>query len=203
MSYLIAPDLEHHISLHSWHTAFPTAQIIAPEGLAEKRAGSSTYAKQPIPIASTIKASEKDKIQIDQDFDREFDVELVDAHPNKELVFLHRPSKTLIQADLFFNLPAKEQYSKVSEGPEKGIFSKFANYLLSTTGEALPQRRFLWYVLTAKDRAGFNRSVKRIASWDFENVIGCHGDAVLGQGKEVFERVMRWHLDAPEKKKAA
>ena len=31
------------------------------------------------------------------------------GHESKEVAFLHKPSKTLIEADLLFNLPAKEQ----------------------------------------------------------------------------------------------
>lgn len=31
---------------------------------------------------------------------------------NKDVAFLHKPSKTLVVADLLFNLPGKEQYSR-------------------------------------------------------------------------------------------
>lgn len=33
---------------------------------------------------------------------------------NKDVAFLHVPSRTLIQADLLFNLPATEQVSSMS-----------------------------------------------------------------------------------------
>ena len=36
---------------------------------------------------------------------------------NKDIAFLHKDSKTLIVADLMFNLPAKEQYSKSKSSP--------------------------------------------------------------------------------------
>jgi hypothetical protein len=34
------------------------------------------------------------------------------GHTNKEVAVLHIPSRTLIQADLIFNLPCTEQYAK-------------------------------------------------------------------------------------------
>ncbi len=38
----------------------------------------------------------------------------VSSHVNHELVAIHHPSGTLIEADMLFNLPPKEQYSKSS-----------------------------------------------------------------------------------------
>lgn len=37
---------------------------------------------------------------------------------NKEIAVLHMPSKTLVEADLYFNLPPTEQYSKSSQSPQ-------------------------------------------------------------------------------------
>jgi len=37
------------------------------------------------------------------------------GYKNKDVAFLHSASKTLVQADLLFNLPAKEQYSKTGK----------------------------------------------------------------------------------------
>lgn len=45
---------------------------------------------------------------------------------NKDVAFLHKASRTLIVADLLFNLPAKEQYSKSSSSPG-GIFASRMN----------------------------------------------------------------------------
>jgi hypothetical protein len=120
----------------------------------------------------------------------------VDAHPNRELVFFHCPSRTLVQADLLFNLPATEQYSRAGGGAETGWATRRAVGLMGTAGEAMGQRRVLWYGFSARDRVRFDASVRRINSWGFENIIPCHGDVMLGDGKEVFEKVMKWHLQS-------
>jgi hypothetical protein len=39
------------------------------------------------------------------------------AHTNHELVVIHHPSGTLINADMLFNLPANEQYSRAGGLP--------------------------------------------------------------------------------------
>jgi hypothetical protein len=197
VSYLISPDLEHHIFLSSWSSAFPSAHVIAPEGLAEKRAKQSASDKSVtnVPISTVFTAKDKSGVKVGGEFDEEFEYEYVDAHPNKELVFYHKPSRTLIEADLLFNLPATEQYSRTGIDPTTGWATKLFAGLQHTKGSAIWQKRMLWYVFSSSDRAGFNKSIQRINSWPFENVVPCHGDTFIGDGKSVFEKVFGWHLE--------
>ncbi len=118
----------------------------------------------------------------------------MDGHANKELVFYHKPDKTLIEADMMFNLPAYEQYSKSGESPETGFLTKLFNGLQRTSGSAVWQKRFLWYV-ASKDKVSFAESARRIAGWDFERIIPCHGDVIESGGKGVFRKVFEWHLN--------
>jgi hypothetical protein len=198
--YLIAPDIEHHISLSAWSAAYPSARILAPEGLPEKRA-QQNHKNKSVTILDFFKvftAAEKNSpegITVDPEFDREFTYELVDAHPNKELVFVHNPTKTLITADMLFNLPGHEQYSKSSESATSGFFTRLAMLLQGTGGAALGQKRFLWYALSAKDRQGWNKSVQKINTWDFKNIVPCHGESIVGNGKEIWGKVFEWHLN--------
>lgn len=134
------------------------------------------------------------KWSVDETFDKEFEVEYVDAHINKELVFLHKKSKTLIEADMLFNMPAHEQYSKTGESATSGVFSGLFAKLNSTEGNAIWQRRFAWYLISAKDRNGWNKSVQKIEKWDFENIVPAHGESIVGNGKTIWRRVMEWHL---------
>ncbi|KAK6580417.1 hypothetical protein PZA11_007439 [Diplocarpon coronariae] len=196
VAYLVAPDLEHHMNLSAWHSAFPSARIIAPEGLPEKRAEANRTDKSItlVPFANIVTAKDKLVTKIAPDFDAEFAMEFVDAHPNKELVFLHRPSRTLIEADLLFNLPATEQYSRSGVDPTTGWATRLFVGLQNTRGEAVWQRRMLWYLLSKSDRQGFSESARRIQKWDFENVVPCHGESLVGDGKSVFEKVFSWHL---------
>jgi hypothetical protein len=192
VSYLIAPDLEHHIFLSAWSTAFPSAHIIGPEGLAEKRATQNKTDKSVtvVPISTIFTAKNKTEIKVGGEFDEEFEYEYIE-----ELVFFHKRSKTLIEADLMFNLPAREQYSKTGVDPTTGWATRLFAGLQNTQGEAKWQKRLLWYAISSGDRPGFNKSIQRINSWGFENVVPCHGDSFVGDGKSVFEKVFGWHLE--------
>lgn len=171
LKYMVAPDLEHHIFLGDWSDAFPSAKILGPEGLGEKRAKDSSMKTLNI---IEIPSAQKSTFKFDTTFDSEFEYEFVDVHPNKELAFFHKPSKTLIEADLLFNLPATEQYSKAG-GAESGIMTKLFGALQHTRGEAMGQRRFLWNLASRADRPRFNSSIQRINSWGFTRIIPCHG----------------------------
>jgi hypothetical protein len=52
------------------------------------------------------------------------------------LVFLHKPTRTVIEADLLFNLPAKEQYSKSPEASVRSCAERIyhANRLCHVAG---------------------------------------------------------------------
>ncbi|PWY90889.1 putative nuclear protein Qri2/Nse4 [Aspergillus heteromorphus CBS 117.55] len=201
IKYIAALDMEHHLHLKAWKEAFPDAAIIAPEGLWEKRQ-SNPQTKDASPFEHVFRKDDKDATttpasrsqSISEEFDAEFETEYVHSHPSRELVFYHRPSRTLIEADLLFNLPAREQYSKTKESATSGILTKMVSPLLSTGSSTTWQKRFVWYVLSSGDRAAFAESVRRIDGWDFNRLIPCHGDVVESGAKGVYRSVMEWLL---------
>lgn len=199
VGYIVALDFEHHIFISEWAKEYPGAKIIGPEGLQEKR---DKQQKDDPKIGSdkfdvVFTKANKRELRIGDEFDADFDYEYVDGHANRELVFLYRPERVLIEADLMFNLPAVEQYSRAPEADRKaaGITNRLFQHAQSTAGDATWMKRFNWY-LASKDRASVNESVKRIAAWDFTTLIPCHGDVLEGNGKEVFDKVFKWHLEA-------
>jgi hypothetical protein len=193
--YLIAPDIEHHIFLTAWSKAYPNAKLLGPEGLPEKRAGMKEY-KDVSSFQYVWMVKDKASFSVDQDFDKNFDYEFVHSHPNKELVFCYKPERVLIEADLLFNLPATEQYSRVRETASDGFLTKLFTKLNNTQGDAIWQRRFLWYLASKADRKEFAKSIKKIDSWDWDVLIPCHGDVIESGGKGIFRKVMAWHLQA-------
>lgn len=196
VKYIVALDFEHHIFISEWAREYPEAKIIGPEGLLEKRQKADDPKIGKEPFAVVFEAKDKLTTKIDPEFDADFDYEYVDAHANKELVFLYKPEKILIQADLMFNLPANEQYSKVPESEKKvGVLAKLFMGAQTTEGDAKGAKRMIWYLMSSKDRKGFNESMKRIDAWDFTTIIPCHGDTMEGNGKELFRKVFDWHLN--------
>lgn len=198
VKYIAAPDLEHHIFLTAWKKAFPDAEIIAPEGLQEKRQKMSQY--ENVPFSHILTGANKRDIRISEEFDREFEIEYVDGHASHEIVFLHKPSKTVIEADVLFNLPATEQYSRSGESATSGIWTKIMAPLITAKPPATWHKRFAWYILSSQNRASFAESMKRINSWDFDRLIPCHGDVIETGAKGAFQNVFEWFLDGKNKR---
>lgn len=195
IKYIIAPDLQHHLHITSWKDAYPDAQVIGPEGLWEKRQKVNAFKDTPFEFVYKKDGSPR---TISQEFDAEFESEYVHGHGSRELVFLHKPSRTVIEADLLFNLPATEQYSKTDEGSTANFATRMVMPLLAVKTPSIGHRRFAWYIL-ANDRAAFTASVRRIIRWDFDRIIPCHGDVVESGGKGVFQDVFAWFLKEDHK----
>ncbi|KAJ5609622.1 hypothetical protein N7528_010189 [Penicillium herquei] len=190
VKYIIAPDLEHHLHITAWKNAFPEAHIIAPEGLWEKRQKVPEFKDTPFEHVFKKDGSPR---TISQEFDAEFEIEYVHGHSSRELVFLHKPSHTMIEADLLFNLPANEQYSRTEEGSTANFLTRLFLPVLAVKAPATPHRRFAWYIL-AKDKKAFTESMRRIIRWDFTRIIPCHGDVIEIGAKGVFQDVFAWFL---------
>jgi len=193
IKYIVATDIEHHIFITPWAKEYPEAEVIGMEGLPEKREADPDT--KGIKFSHVFSALNKLDTKISPEFDDEFDYEFVHSHVNKELVFVHKPTRTLIEADLLFNLPATEQYSKTKVHPNSGILTKLFGGVMNTRGNMVWQKRFLWYGAGGKDRPGFAESVKRIHQWDFDRIIPCHGDVIETGGKTTFDTVTAWFRD--------
>ncbi len=194
--YIVAPDIEHHIFVSDWKREFPDAYIIGPEGLPEKRAKSKDDKVGSEDFFKVFEAKTKAAMAITPEFDADFAYEYVDAHMNRELVFFYKPDRALIEADLLFNLPPTEQYSRVQDPAKdkQGLVGRLFQSIQTTAGDAKGTKRFLWHVVSSHDRDGFNASVRRIDAWDFDILIPCHGDTIETNAKETFRKVFEWHL---------
>jgi len=198
VKYITALDQEHHIFIEEWLKAFPSAKVIAPETLPAYR-DKQGYWKVPQEQWTLFRKNDKAGFSVSEEFDREFDSEYVHSHSNYELVFNHKPSRTLIEADLIFNLPATEQMSKTGLSATSGILTQIFNALMSAQGSAIWQKRFLWYAASSGDRSAFNQSICKIDGWSFDKMIPCHGDVIERDGKGIFQKIMQWHLEAGRK----
>jgi hypothetical protein len=102
----------------------------------------------------------------------------------------------MIEADLLFNLPATEQFSKSGTDPRSGILTKIFAGIMNTRGDMTWQKRMLWYAFSSSDRAGFAASAKRMkAAWDYDRIIPCHGDVIETGGKSVMDKAMAWFYE--------
>ncbi|KAI8939843.1 hypothetical protein NX059_003580 [Plenodomus lindquistii] len=182
---LIAADLGHHMYVHDYIKIWPSAKTIGVPGLAKKRKDVSwDY------IYSDWKTSPEDEF----DFAHDFETVLFEGFITYCVAWYHKPTKTLIQSDLLMNLPCTEQYrpSSAAMGPFSREFAKRAH----------PQSVFaksLNYYIATVDYTLMRRDAKKVAEWDFDRIIVCHGDVIEHNGKSAWLNLYAWYLDGPAK----
>ncbi|KAK9447390.1 uncharacterized protein V1518DRAFT_82439 [Limtongia smithiae] len=186
ISYIVAPDIEHHMAIKSWKDKYPAAKIIGPAGLGVKKAKEGVTVDYEIPASLADKSLTPKEIGIEDPLlEDAFRFVFMQEHSNKEVVILHIPTKTMIEADLLFNLPAAEQYSKSSTNPRTGVLQRMFNGVMTPSSS--------WYKhmlkATIGEKAGAKKCLTAINEWDFTSIVPCHGDVIDTEAKETFDKV--------------
>jgi len=178
VKYIVAPDVVHWLNLKDFSQAFPEAKVIGVDGLEVKVPSevhfSGLYGKDP----------EGTKYG----FEDEIEAQYFSAFENKDVAFFHKASKTVIEADLLFNFPPTEQYSKSSESgttwvPLVGRIAPYSWVHKQLVGAL------------AKDIPTNAKHAKVVDSWDFDTIIPCHGNVVDTNAKEAWRSVWAKYLD--------
>lgn len=113
------------------------------------------------------------------------DVIKIEGTPlTEEHAFFHRPSRTLIVADLIFNL-----------SPSSNFWTRLV--LRSLSGLKPEPGLSRLFRLLIKDRPAFARSVERLMDWDFDRVIVGHGNVIETNGKPILSRLWQKHAILP------
>lgn len=162
---IVAPSLLHHGFLAETARAFPEARLYGPPGFT---------AKTGIEVA-VMDGDESP-------WPRDLAVVMVGGCPKmNELVFLHRPSGTLILTDLAFNF---------HDVPGFGtrLFLRINGALGRFTSSRLGRRYYF------EDHGALRASVERILEWSFDRIVVAHGDVVERDGHAVFRRGFDWLL---------
>jgi len=166
---IIAPSWWHDLYLREYLSAYPDARLYGAPTLV-KWNPSLPLAELLDGLAPSLWAHEIDQLHV-QGIGLFLD----------EIVFYHRPSRSLIVADLLFNLSKKDAWitrtmGSLVIGPFPGC--RFARlYRPAVTN---PRR--------------MRTAVERILDWDFDQIIVGHGAVVDSNGKEVFRAAFRWLL---------
>ena len=97
-----------------------------------------------------------------------------------EFVFFHRPSRSLIVADLAFNLAESR--------------GRFTRWSFAAVG-AYPGCNIPWfYRMAPMDRKYLRDKIEIILDWDFDRLIVGHGNVVPTRGKDALRNAYRWLL---------
>jgi len=171
VAYIAVPDVLHYLFLQDFHNAFPDAKVIAMEGIEEK--------------VSTIKffgQYGRDPPGTKYGFEDEITAQYFPGFVNKDVAYFHHASKTVVEADLLYNLPPTEQYSRSTER---------ATSILPFVGRLYPDswvHKQLTYS-AAKDVKLNSVAAKAVDGWDFDMVIPCHGDVIDKNAKEAWRSI--------------
>lgn len=164
VNYLIFPNQFHHLSATILRRQFPNAKMIAAPGLEEKR--------KDIKWDGVLFGDGALSFS-----DLEF--KLIKGMPKvNEVVIYHRPSKTLLVTDLFFNL------EKSSTWTGKLIFLLFGTY------NRFSISRF--FKLQISNKKLYYESLNSINKWDIENIVPCHGQIIFGNARSKLNDVLNF-----------
>lgn len=163
--FLVAPNKYHHLFIGEWMAAFPQARAYAAPGLSEKRKDLSFHA-----VLSE---------QVSADWAGQIDVLPWQGAPMLgEVVFFHRPSRTLVLTDSAHNIGANA--------------APLTRFVFKVVGRC--DRLSTWVVdrLVNRDRAAARRTVDTILQWDIQRVILAHGNIVEHDGAQAFREAYAW-----------
>ena len=159
--HLIAPCHMHDLYLRQYREAFPGAQFHGAPGMDEKLPHLGfDEVLCPTPPNS---------------WHRIFRQTLVAGIPRQnEFVFLHQPSRSLIVADLVFNIPLRKRW-----------LDRFFWWINGDIQGRLAPSRL--YRASIEDVAAFRTSLRHILTWEFERIIVGHGQIVDSGGREKLQ----------------
>ncbi|KAJ3824226.1 hypothetical protein F5880DRAFT_410011 [Lentinula raphanica] len=176
VKYIIGADAVHHLFLSEFKKAYPEAKVIAPKAAIERVADK----------ALKFDAWGSDPEDTNYGFEEDVQHCYFSGFANKDVAFFHPASKSMIQADLLFNLPPTEQYSKSKSSGRVplvgnfGPFSWFHSKFAASMGE---------------DKEAMKRHAKTVASWDFERIIPCHGDVIEDRAQDAWKAAYKAYLN--------
>jgi hypothetical protein len=169
--HLVAPNALHHRFIAEWQAAYPAATTYAPPGLRARRpdvAFDAELGDAPEPGWAE---------EVDQ----------VIVRGNRivaEVVFFHRPSRTVIVTDLIQHF---------DRGWFRGWRGWIARLDLLTAPEPTVPRKFR---IAFTDRSAARAAVRRILDWPAERLVMAHGGPVEAGGRAALARAFAWLLPA-------
>lgn len=168
--HLVSPNKLHYLYLHEWKAAYPEALLWGPQSTIRKCSGLSfREALQDSPPAEWLP-------DIDQAWFR-------GSFAMDEIVFLHRPSATVIVADLI------QAFSDRFLRKNWGFWRFLARLDGLTEDQACAP---LEWRLSFINRAPARRARDKVLGWNCQRVIMAHGEWVRTNGHELLAKSFRW-----------
>jgi hypothetical protein len=165
--HILAPNSLHHLYLAEWLAAFPDSRAHGAPGLAAKRVDIA-FASELGDQALSDWAGVMDQVVVRGNLITE------------EVVFLHRPSGTVLITDLIQQLPPTWFRGW------RGVVARLD--LIAGPGPEVPRK----FRVTFVGRSAARRAVARILAWPAQKVVMAHGTPIRADGAAVLRRVFGW-----------
>lgn len=165
VTHLYAPNTFHHLSIGDWATAFPSARVHAPRGVTNKRRDlriDRILGTEPEPAFSGV-----------------VDELPVEGFRMEENVVFHRPTRTLVVADLIHNV-----------GRPEGAWTKFYTRTMGFYDRVALSKVLRWTAFS--DRAAARRSLDALLELPFDRIVVGHGSPVTAGAKDALRAAFEW-----------
>lgn len=169
---VIIPDRVHTIAAKPMKELYPSAHLIGPKDVKAVRLD------YMVELANEVVSGESLTPEL-----KDFEFIYLPGHKNRELVTFYKPTKTLLAADLLFNVP----YDGKTDQYHNSLQTRgFMGYLLRHLNPDGFFGKFISHRLfpdTPENREG----LKTVLNWDFDNYIVSHGrNLENGDAKDVL-----------------
>jgi len=165
VAHLYAPNTFHHLRIGEWAAAFPSARLHAPSGLARKR--------------RDLKIDRRHDRETEPAFAGVLDELRVEGFRLQECALYHRPSRTLVVADLVQNVGRPTHWWTALYTRAMGFHDRPA---LS--------RLIRWGAFS--DRRALRRSIDALLALPFERVVVGHGPPLVSGARDALAGAYRW-----------
>jgi hypothetical protein len=165
VAHLYAPNTYHHLAIADWATAFPSARLHAPAGLAKKRRDlriDRVHGGAPEPA-----------------FDGTVDEIRVEGFRLEECALCYRPARTLVVADLVHNVGQPRHAWTRFYARTMGFYDRVA------LSRAIRAGAF-------SDRAAARRSIEAILARPFDRLVVGHGAPVEREAQQALAAAYSW-----------
>lgn len=170
VAHLYAPNLYHHRWIGEWADAFPSALLHSPARLARKR---HDLRIDRVHCSSLLPA-----------FAGVVDELHIDGFRLEESVLFHRPSRTLVVADIVHNV-----------GRPEDRWTGFYAHTMGFYDRVAVSRVIRWTAFS--DRAAARRSIDELLALPFEGLVVGHGKPLSAGGRQALAAAYAWLPEAP------
>ncbi len=168
VTYIVSPNKIHHLYLGDWSDIFPEAQVFASPGLMNKRPELS-FDGELGDVPETGWAKEIDQLIF------------AGSRAMDEVVFFHKPSRTLILADLI------ENFDKDWFKGWRGVLAKLVG-IVAPNGKMPLDFRLSFFARKTLAR----KCLDRMTDWQPKHIIIAHGHCFKNNAMDELKRAFSW-----------